>query len=335
MAESDRQTSYRVEITSSPHSFNFYRAVRLLEAEFRDRPRVGNSVRLEEDFLRLCQIPSLSFAPSTIESAEQLEKAIRLFVNFLGMFGPNGPLPQHLTDFARDRYRNAHDRTLVRFMDIFHHRMLSFFYRAWVLNQKSADFDRPEESRYANYFGTVFGIGMPALRERDSVPDRAKIYFSGHLAAQSRNAEGLASILEDFFGLPTEIQEFTGFWMKIPPENQCRLGESPDTGSLGVNAIAGSKKFEAQLKFRVRMGPMDLDALKRLVPVTDTFKKLKDWILNYINEELFWDLQCVLKAKAVPTISLGQEGLLGWTTWLKSEPFNRDADDPIFEPQTY
>jgi type VI secretion system protein ImpH len=335
MAESDRQTSYRVEITSSPHSFNFYRAVRLLEAEFRDQPRVGSSIRLEEDFLRLCQIPSLSFAPSTIESAEQLEKAIRLFVNFLGMFGPNGPLPQHLTDFARDRYRNAHDRTLVRFMDIFHHRMLSFFYRAWVLNQKSADFDRPEESRYADYFGTVFGIGMPALRERDSIPDRAKIYFSGHLAAQSRNAEGLASILEDFFGLPTEIQEFTGFWMKIPPENQCRLGESPDTGSLGGNAIAGSKKFEAQLKFRVRMGPMDLDALKRLVPVTDTFKKLKDWLLNYINEELFWDLQCVLKAEAVPTISLGQEGLLGWTNCLNSMRFGQDSDYDIFEPQIY
>ncbi len=335
MAESDRQTPYSLEITSSPHSFDFYRAVRLLEAEFRDRPRVGNSVRLEEDFLRFCQIPSLSFAPSTLEAAELLEKVIRLHVNFLGMFGPNGPLPQHLTDFARDRYRNAHDRTLVRFIDIFHHRILSFFYRAWALNQKSADFDRPEESRYANYFGTLFGIGMPALRERDSVPDCAKIFFSGHLAAQSRNAAGLEAILEDFFGLPTEIQEFSGFWMKIPAENQCRLGESPETGTLGVNAIAGAQKYEAQLKFRVRMGPMELTELKQLVPVTDRFKKLKDWILNYINEELFWDLQCVLKARAVPVISLGQEGLLGWTTWLKSEPFNRDADDPIFDPQNY
>jgi type VI secretion system protein ImpH len=335
MAEPDRQTSYSLEITASPHSFNFYRAVRLLEAEFRDRPRVGNSVRLEEDFLRFSQIPSLSFAPSTLEGAEQLEKAIRLHVNFLGMFGPNGPLPQHLTDFARDRYRNGHDRTLVRFIDIFHHRMLAFFYRAWVLNQKSADFDRPEESRYANYFGTLIGIGMPGLRERDSVPDCAKIYFSGHLAAQSRNAAGLEAILEDFFGLPTEIQEFSGFWMKIPPENQCRLGESPETGTLGINAIAGAQRYEAQLKFRVRMGPMELDELKQLVPVADRFKKLKDWILNYINQELFWDLQCVLKARAVPAISLGQEGLLGWTTWLKSEPFSRDADDPIFDPQNY
>jgi len=335
MAEPDRQTSPDLagEIASSPYSFNFYRAVRMLEAEFRDRPRVGNSARLEEDFLRFCQIPSLSFAPSTLEGVEQLEKAIRLFVNFLGMFGPNGPLPQHLTDFARDRYRNFHDRTLVRFMDIFHHRMLSFFYRAWAINQKSADFDRPEESRYANYFGSFFGIGMPCLRDRDSVPDCAKIYFSGRLAAQSRNAEGLESIVEDFFGLPTEIQEFAGFWMKIPPENQCRLGESPETGTLGVNAIAGAQKYEAQLKFRIRMGPMELTDLKRLVPVGESFKRLKDWVLNYINQELFWDLQCVLRAQAVPTICLGQEGLLGWTTWLKSKPFIHDADDPVFDPE--
>src|ERR1700751_58544 len=275
MAEPDRQTSYSLEITASPHSFNFYRAVRLLEAEFRERPRVGNSVRLEEDFLRLSQIPSLSFAPSTLEGAEQLEKAIRMFVNFLGMFGPNGPLPQHLTDFARDRYRNAHDRTLVRFMDIFQHRMLSFFYRAWAINQKSVDFDRPNESRYAEYFGGLFGIGMPGLRDRDTVPDRAKIFFSGRLAAQTRNAEGLEAILEDFFGLPTEMQEFTGFWMEIPFENQCRLGESPETGSLGVNTIAGARKYEAQLKFRIRMGPMELDDLRRLVPTGDGFKTLK------------------------------------------------------------
>jgi type VI secretion system protein ImpH len=339
MAEPDRQTSDSLaeEIAAKPYSFDFCRAVRMFDAEFRDRPRVGNSVRLEEDLLRFCQIPSLSFAPSTLEGAQRAEgsRVIRMFVNFLGLFGPNGPLPQHLTEFARDRYRNAHDPTLVRFMDIFHHRILSFFYRAWAINQKSVDFDRPDESRYANYFGSLFGIGMPGLRERDLVPDRAKIFFSGRLTAQTRNAEGLEEILEDFFGLPTEIQEFSGFWMEIPFENQCRLGESAETGSLGLNAIAGARKYEAQLKFRIRMGPMELDDLRRLVPIEEGFKKLKDWVLNYINKEFYWDLQCVLKARAVPGICLGQDGLLGWTTWLKGKPFTQDTTDPIFDPDYY
>ena len=104
--------------------------------------------------------------------------------------------------------------------------MLSFFYRAWATNQKNVDFDRADEARYATYFGSLFGIGIPSYRDRDSVSDWAKIHFAGRLSAQTRNAEGLEAILADYFGLPTEIQEFAGYWMKIPAENQCRLGES-------------------------------------------------------------------------------------------------------------
>jgi type VI secretion system protein ImpH len=334
MAEPDRQTpnSLAAEMALQPHAFNFFQAVRRLEAEYRGWPRVGSSVRLEEDYIRFCQVPSLSFAPSSIESIEQIERAVRIFVNFLGMFGPNGPLPQHLTDFARDRQRNAHDSTLVRFVDIFHQRMLSFFYRAWATNQKNVDFDRADEARYATYFGSLFGIGIPSYRDRDSVSDWAKIHFAGRLSAQTRNAEGLEAILADYFGLPTEVREFAGYWMKIPAENQCRLGESSETGSLGINAIAGERKYEVQLKFRIRMGPMELADLQRLVPLGDSFKRLQDWVLNYTNQEFYWDLQCVLKAAAVPPISLGQGAMLGWTTWLKSKPFTRDPDDPIFDP---
>src|SRR3984893_12828010 len=297
MAEPDRQTSDSIaaKMALQPHEFNFFQAVRRLEAEHAAWPRVGTSVRLEEDYLRFCQIPSLAFAPSSIESVERVGAVIRMYVNFLGMFGPNGPLPQQLTDFARDRLRNAHDPTLARFMDIFHHRMLSFFYRAWATNEKSVDFDRSDNARYADYFGSFFGIGTPSLQDRDSVADWIKVHFSGRMSAQTRNAEGLEAILTDFFRIPSEIQEFAGYWMKIPDENRCRLGESPETGSLGINAVAGERKYEVQLKFRIRMGPMDLVDLQRLVPIGDSFKRLKDWVLNYVNQEFYWDLQCVVK----------------------------------------
>jgi type VI secretion system protein ImpH len=337
MAEPDRQTSdsLTAAIALRPHEFNFFQAVRRLEAEHAAWPRVGWSDRLEEDYLRFCQIPSLAFAPSSIESVAQIGPVIRMYVNFLGMFGPNGPLPQQLTDFARDRLRNAHDPTLVRFMDIFHHRMLSFFYRAWASNEKSVDFDRTDDARYADYFGSFFGIGTPSLQDRDSVPDWTKIHFAGRLSAQTRNAEGLEAILADFFRIPTEIREFEGYWMKIPQENRCRLGESPETGSLGINAIAGERKYEVQLKFRIRMGPMELIDLQRLLPIGPSFRCVKDWVLNYVNQEFYWDLQCVVKASAVPVISLGQGAALGWTTWLKSKPFTRDPDDAIFDPETW
>jgi type VI secretion system protein ImpH len=334
MAEQDRQTSDSIADAAipEPFRFDFFRIVRALETEHRSRPRVGASTRLDQDFLRFCQEPSLSFAPSTLRSIDRTRGLVRIFVNFMGLFGPNGPLPQHLTDFARDRERNAHDPTFARFADIFHHRMISLFYRAWAMNQKAVDFDRPDESRYAYYFGSFFGIGSPALRNRDSVPDCAKIHFTGRLSSLPRNAEGLQAILEDFFRIRTEIQEFAPYWMVLPFENQCRLGESPETGRIGINAIAGSRKFEPQLKFRIRMGPMNLDDLYRLIPSGKSFQQIKDWVLNYIDQELFWDLQCVLAARSVPVISLGQAGMLGWTTWLKSKPFENDTQDPIFEP---
>jgi type VI secretion system protein ImpH len=334
MAESDRQTpdSLAAEMALQPHAFNFFQAVRRLEAEHPDWPRVGASIRLDEDFIRLCQIPSLAFAPSSIESIEQVGGMIRIYVNFLGMFGPNGPLPQQLTDFARDRLRNAHDPTLVRFMDVFHHRMLSFFYRAWANNEKSVDFDRADDARYADYFGSFIGNGTPSVQDRDSVPDWSKIHFAGRMSAQVRNAEGLEAILADFFGIPTEIRELEGYWMKIPKENQCRLGESPETGSLGLNAVVGERKYEVQLKFRIRMGPMGIEDLYRLVPTGASFRRLQDWVLNYVNYEFYWDLQCVVKAAAVPALSLGGGALLGWTTWLKSRPFGRDPDDAVFDP---
>jgi type VI secretion system protein ImpH len=336
MAELDRQTSdsLAAEMAQRPHAFNFFQAVRRLEAAYPDWPRVGSSIRLEEDFMRFCQMPSLAFAPSSIDSIEQMGGIIRMYVNFLGMFGPNGPLPQQLTDYARDRLRNVHDPTLARFMDVFHHRMLSFFYRAWANNEKSVDFDRADDARYADYFGSFIGIGTRSLQARDSIPDWTKIHFSGRLAAQTCNAEGLQAILGDFFRIPTEIREFEGYWMKIPMENQCSLGASAETGTLGINAVAGERKYEVQLKFRIRMGPMELDDLRRLVPTGASFKRLKDWVLNYVNQEFYWDLQCVVKATAAPSISLGQGALLGWTTWLKSQPFTRDPDDAIFDPET-
>ena len=180
------------------------------------------------------------------------------------MFGPNGPLPQHLTDFARDRLRNAHDPTLVRFMDIFHHRMLSFFYRAWAINEKSVDFDRSGRCALCRLFRKLFwhwnpfiagsglGIGLgkdpfcrpPGGAERETPRDWKQSWRTSSV-------------------FPTEIQEFAGYWMKIPKENQCRLGESPETGSLGVNAVAGERKYEVQLKFRIRMGPMELVDLRK------------------------------------------------------------------------
>ena len=323
-------------LVDQPFGFNFFRAVRLLESHFRAAPRIGTSQRLKDDWVRFGQKPSLAFAPSSVEHFDGpgLGPA-RMFVQFLGLLGPNGPLPAHITEFIIGRILGAKDHTHSRFLDVFNHRFISLFYRAWAVAQKSVDYDRPDESRFAAYIGSLFGIGMKSLLNRDSVPDRSKLYFSGRLACQTRNAEGLHAIIEGFFGIRTIIEEFSGYWMILPVENQCRLGESRATGSIGVNAIAGTRKYETQLKFRIRMGPMKLRDLDRMLPGGDSFKRLKAWVLNYVGYELRWDVQCVVEAAEVPAAILGQTGRLGLSCWTKSQDMTKDAEDPIFDPENY
>ncbi len=344
MASTPGKTTHHLiaRLTEEPWAFDFYRAVRLLESHFTGAPRIGTSQRLKDDWIRFGQKASLSFAPATVDGFEPpvdgtdtaVGSAARMFVQFLGLLGPNGPLPTHVTEFIIGRVLGK-DHTHSRFLDVFNHRILSLFYRAWAAAQKTADYDRPAESRFAAFIGALFGMGMPSLLGRDAVPDRAKLYFSGRLACQTRNAEGLHAIIEGFFGIPTVIEQFSGYWMKIPAANQCRLGESPDTGSLGRSAIAGTRKWETQLKFRIRMGPMTLRDLERLLPGGDSFKRLRAWVLNYTGHELKWDVQCVVIAREVPAAQLGKMGRLGLSCWTKSRDTARDAEDPIFDPENY
>ncbi len=93
------------QLGRAPHAFDFFQALRRLECEHRDRPRIGAGLRPGDDPVRLGQPPYLNFAGSTVSSfaAGTGGRPWRLAVNFFGLLGPNGPLPLHLTEYARDR----------------------------------------------------------------------------------------------------------------------------------------------------------------------------------------------------------------------------------------
>ena len=336
MAGPDRKTPDNLvdELAKSPFAFDFFRAVRLLENQRPDLPRVGCSLSPAQDAVRFGQKPSLAFAPSTLESVEPHgpDGGAKLFVRFLGLFGPNSPLPPHLTEYAHERILHFGDRTLAEFLDVFHHRLISFFYRAWATNQKALDMDRADDQRFSLFIGSMFGLGEEAQENGGSIPDWAKLHFAGRLASQTRSAEGLESILKEYFEVPAQVESFVGHWMDLPDDSICELGKSPQAGSLGVNTIVGLRIYDAQLKFRIRLGPMKFKDYERLLPNGPSFERLRKWIFNYCGHHYFWDAQLLLEAGEVPGTQLGMAGRLGWTSWLKTRPFTRDADDLILVP---
>lgn len=340
MASPDRQTaaSLIAELSTQPYAYDFYAAARLLQNHFRSRARIGYSASVGEDPVRFAQSPALDFAPSTLEAFQQKDPARPpvIYCRHFGLFGPNGPLPLCLTEYARDRIFHHGDPTFTAFCNIFHHRLISFFFRAWADSQKTVDFDRTEDEHWSQYVRTLVGLGQESLYNRDRVPDHAKLYYAGRLVQQNRNAEGLAAIVQDFFGVPAEVLSFIGRWLNLDePGGQnyrCQLGQSPETGSLGSSLILGSRFWTCQLHFRLRLGPMKLVDFQRLLPSGDSFKRLRDWVRNYAGDEFTWDAQLVLLKEEVPKTQLGRAGRLGWTTWLKTMPFAHDSDTLILSP---
>src|SRR5262245_25689357 len=336
MAGTGGQTAHSLieELAKNQYEFDFFRAVRLLQSSFAERPRIGYSLSPTQDPVRFAQSPSLAFPSSTIDRVQPGGEngAAKMFVNFFGLMGPVGPLPPHITEYARDRERHSGDRTISAFINIFNHRLVSFLFRAWADSQKALDLDRPDDQSYPVYIGSLFGVGLESLQNRDAVPDWAKLYFAGRLACQTRNAAGLEAILQEYFDMETEIQTFQGRWMDVPPDSLCKLGASPETGSLGINAIVGSHLWDCQLNFRAKLGPMSLRDYERMLPGGDAFERLQYWVLNYCGQHFFWDIQLLLKVGEVPDVCLGKSGRLGWTTWLKTHPLTHDADDLILHP---
>lgn len=335
MASSDRTAIGTLDalkkLEQSAAEYDFFQALRLLERSFPDRPRIGHSQRTSEDPIRLAQEPSLAFAPSTLASFDVPTdgRPSRLNVRFFGLFGPNGPLPLHLTEYARERIRHHHDPTFARFLDIFHHRLISLFYRAWADAQPTVQYDRPQQDRFADYVGSLCGLGMPEFRSRDAVPDLTKLHFAGRLAAQSKCPEGLARILSEFFQLQVRIEEFVGQWAELPVNYQCQLGEVSDTGYLGESTTIGSHIWDCQQRFRIVMGPMGWPDYQRLLPGGAGLERLADLVRGYIGDELLWELNLILQRPDTPALELGVCGQLGRSSWLSPESLEHDADDLV------
>jgi type VI secretion system protein ImpH len=329
----DQTYPLKLQFLENPVGLSFFQAARRMECHFSDKPRIGYAVRSVDEPIQFCQEPSLRFASTTLERYEkptEISKP-RLMVNFLGMLGPQGPMPLHITDYVHDRELNHGDHTLARFLDIFNHRMISLFYRAWACNRQTVSYDRSHDDRFSVYIGSLIGIGLESLCQRDNVPDAAKLHFSGHLSCQTRHAEGLCALLEDYFDIKTSIEEFIGQWILIPETYRCRLGGSADTASVGVNTVVGTHLWDCRQKFRIILGPMSLEKYEQMLPGKKRYATLKDWIRNYVGDALNWELQLILKAADVPVVRLGESGRLGWTTWLQSYPFEEDVRNLTIE----
>jgi type VI secretion system protein ImpH len=310
------------DLLEQPEQHDFLLAMRRLEGVFADRPRIGHSATRREEYVTLGQNPSLAFPPSTIDAAKRTGKdSIAVFVQFLGLCGPQGALPLALTQEAY-QYLRANDDALARFFDLFNNRFLQLFFRAWADVRPVAQHDRPGDDRFERYVGAHVGLGGDVFRGLDSVPDIAKTGFAGLMAPAAKSASRLRGLVAGLFGVKAEIEEFVGLRLVLDPSEHSHLGKANAT--LGVDAMAGSALYSVQDKFRVRLYVSTLAQYQRFLPTGDRARPLADAIHFYVGMALEYDVELALPAGEVAPMRLGQSGQLGWTSWLAPDWSSRD-----------
>lgn len=314
-------------LLEAPQRFGLFAALRMIEAAYPDRPRLGEARRARNEPVRLGQPPHLHFAPASIAAftAGRDGRPSRLLTYAFGLFGPQGPLPLHVSREAFIRTRHRSDPTLADFCNVFHHRLLALYWRAYAKARPAVEHDRPETSRFRNRLGAVIGLAGPAFFGRSALPDRFSLSAAGLLALQTRPAEALSRLVALYFAVPARVQEFVGAWLDIPPRLCTRL----DAGRLGRDTVVGTRVYLRHHRFRLVLGPLRLAQFLGFLPDGDARATLDAMVRRVAGPELDWDVQLVLRRDEVPAIHLDSTARLGWTSWFTTPQRGQDADEVV------
>jgi type VI secretion system protein ImpH len=326
---SDAAAAFLAALRAEPCRFDWFQAIRVLEAAHPDRPPLGRARRAADESVRLGQPPELSFPPTEILAFEsgRGDRPAQLLGRVLGLFGPQGALPLGVTVRARALARREGDRTLADFADVFHHRMLALYYRAWAEARPAVGEDRPEASRSRARLRALLGLPEPVGHGRGPLPERFLLFVAGLLLPGGRPAEALERALAIWLGLRAAIEEFRFQWLELPERLRARLG----SGRLGRDSLLGARAPDRASRFRLRLGPMGLSDYEALLPEGELLPSVVALVVLFQGRALDFDLLLVLRREEVPAARLDGRARLGWTSWLARERRERDAEDLVLE----
>ncbi len=331
-------------LLAEPERYGFFQAVRLLYRAHGMPPRAGSAA--PHDTLRFTIPATLNFPPcelNTLERGSQHDSdapRYSMSVNFLGLTGPSGVLPRHYTEWLMTQQR-ARDPAARDFMDIFNHRMLSLFWRAWAKHRSELSQELGADRGVLRHVYDLLGLGTPALhalvepRKRDApgktrLPAAALGYYSGLVAQHPHGVGALAQVIGDVVDAPVEVIGCHGTWQNIPWRDRTRLGRHNQR--FGDGCVLGTQFWDRQTTVRVRIGPMRLRGFEALLPSRELLGPVVELLRFLTGLALDLDIQPVLQAEAVPRARIGgaKPARLGWNSWLAGRRCEKPADECRF-----
>lgn len=341
----------------TPYRFQFFQLVRLLEryceqeyqrlgtADSRRIP-VGHDGPPSKEVVRFRSRVSLAFPPNDVDDlvpALDAKKPPQMTVAFMGLAGALGPLPSHYTQLLLEP---AYDGRfpLRDFLDLFNHRLISLFYRAWERSHIAVAYERAvcnqqEHDQLTENLFALIGLGDRSRRQWLGLQVQGLLPYAGLIAQRPRSAHCLEQVLSGYFEVPVQVIQFQGRRMTLAEQDYTTLGGQATTGAahnrLGLNTIIGTSIWDQQAMFRVRVGPVSFQQFCRFLPcgegdAVQPFIRLTEFLAG---PEFDFDVQVVLRRSDVPVLRLGGSketaARLGWSTWLTSTEWRLDPDDLV------
>ena len=317
------------------HRFDFYQAVRLMEILRPKRVPVGEHTDPGAEIVRFKSRVGLDFPATDVDEVRSSRESDQpeMVVNFMGIAGVQGPLPNAVTELIVDRVFKK-DTAFRDFLDIFNHRLISLMYRVRKIHRPALDSRRPEDRPFARYLYSMIGLGTKGLRGRMSVNDRALLFYSGILAMKPRSAAGLETLLSHYFKVRILLQPLTGQWHSLEEDQVTVLGTPGQNQRLGQTAVLGRRVWDQQGRFTLMIGPLKLPEFREFLPPGNRFRPLSELTRFYVGQELDFECRLQLRAEEVPESRLGGDSAprLGWTSWLKTVPFAAELAEVPLRP---
>lgn len=331
--DAEARRAMQALLSDRPRGFAFFRAVHVLTRLYPERNPVGGWHHPSTEVARFTVPPTLGFPPTEITALDLAEidddRPARMGVAFFGLTGPQGVMPHAYTQHVADRSR-ARDTAMRDFLDMFHHRLISLFYRAWAKNRYVESVESGGRDHLRDHLLDLVGFGTSALQQRTAVRDDALAYYAGLLAARPRSAAGLAQLVADYFAVEAAVEQFVGAWRTLSATGRFEVGADDDDGRLGFGVV-GDAVWDPQARVRLRLGPLTRAQFDDFLPGGSAHAALVALARLYADEQVGVEAQLVLKREDVPGVKLGASDIptLGLGTWLRVRPMQRDPDETV------
>ncbi len=304
--------------------WGLFPVVRGAEARAPSLPRVGRSRLPAQDIVDLAQEPSLGFSQSTLISIVPRRGRMRIAGYWLGLVGPMGPLPTHLTEYAYYEARYAKSRPFGRFLDLLAGRFLQLFYRAWADSQPVTMVDRAQDDPFAHWLAALTGATEGA-GTRAAFPASARLHYAS-LFASRRSAVGIEDALAHLLRQPVRLLEYQPRWQDIAREDRSQLGKC--YAQLGHDAVLGARVRSASDAFRVVIQASSARDYESFLPGGGRFAIAAEALDAFAPSHLEWDIALEIDAAIAPRTRLNGRSRLGWTSWIGNDeqrPVRGDA----------